>query len=692
VTALFAAATFLGAFLLFLVQPLIAKYILPWFGGGAAVWTTCLLFFQVTLLAGYLYAHLGVSRIGSVRAQVAIHALMLITAAALAWPSIAPGERWEPLASASGESPIGQILLLLVATVGVPCVALSATSPLLHAWYSRICPGTAVYRLYALSNAGSLLALLAYPLVVEPLLPRRMQAIAWSIALCVFAVLCGACAMLAGRHRVVAERETVVEASDDAGFARTFLWLALPACASALLLATTNSITQDFAPIPLLWIVPLTLYLLTFIIAFDRPHWYYRPVFGCLLAASIAGAAYVLFYNDGRLPLAIGVGGVIPAMFFGCMVLHGELARLNPPTRQLTSYYLMIAAGGAIGGSLVAVGAPLLLGTYSELPAALWACCALALVTPLVASRKMPSGIAGVLGIAGVMTAAPVLWSASHLTLAGGTWRSSTRDFYGVLTLWDVQTPEPGVVLHHGGITHGHQFVRPSRRATPTTYYHADSGVGFVLGKDLSLPKPRRVGAIGLGGGTVAAYANAGDSYRFYEISPSVVRVANETFTYLKDARARGATVDTVLGDGRLSMEREPRDLKFDVIVLDAFSGDAIPVHLLTDEAFYLYKQHLSPSGIVCVHVSNNYLDLRPVVVAGANRLGWQSMVVNTDSDDSQARFGARWVLVSADPNQIAKLRAMGGEEPLPALTDKFKPWTDEHADVLHILRWRAGT
>jgi SAM-dependent methyltransferase len=720
VTICFAAATFLGAFLLFLVQPLIAKYILPWFGGGAAVWTTCVLFFQATLLGGYLYAHLGVKRLGT-RGQAVLHGALLLAAAAAALPAIVPSERWKLAGPTT--NPTGQILMLLLATVGLPCLALAATSPILHAWYSRIRPGAAVYRLYALSNLGSLLALLAYPLLMEPMLSRRTQALLWSAYMVAFAVLCGACAMLAARYvprssadagpgrdgHVDGDADGATEpppvpaapltAAEAVAFAdlparrvvkplprsvQLALWLLLPACATSLLLATTNAITQDFAPIPFLWVLPLALYLVTFIIAFDRPAWYSRRVFGVILAVLAAAAAWSLS-DEGVLRARVGVAALTAAMFAGCMVLHGELARVRPPTARLTTYYLCIAAGGALGGLLVAVGAPLLLRSYAEFQISLWVACLLAFVLPMVAERRPPGPILGFLAPVGLLVLGLGLWITPSGYGREGKELTRTRDYYGVLSVWEIDHPDgKGRVLYHGTTTHGHQFTRRDRRALPTTYYYPGSGIDRLLGKRSPVPTPRRVAVVGLGTGTIAAYAQSGDVYRYYEISPSVQDVARTYFSYLGDAEERGATVDVVIGDARLSMEREA-DQRYDVIALDAFSGDAVPVHLLTLEAFQLYTRHLAPDGVMAVHTSNRYLNLQDVVAAAAKQLGWDYAMLQAP-DGRNMGYSSTWVMMSPDPARIdhfERLGSRGGTKQRRTID----PWTDEHANVLGILQ-----
>jgi hypothetical protein len=652
------------------------------------------LFFQAVLLAGYLYAHLGVRRLPP-GAQALLHMAVLIAAVVLALPSVTPAARWQPDAQAGGADPTWRIILLLAATVGLPCVALAATSPLLHAWYGRIRPGAAVYRLYALSNAGSLLALLSYPVLVETLLSRAAQAALWSAGLCVFAALCGVCALIAWRHRAAA-----VAAPDNSGgrtkpalnapnVPRVAMWIVLPACACALLLGTTNTITQDLAPVPLLWVLPLTLYLLTFIIAFDRPAWYVRPLWGTVLALGVAGSAGLLIQGGGDWSLPVIIGTFALTLFAGCMVMHGELARLRPPPSHLTGYYLAIATGGVIGGQLVAVVAPLVLTKYSEFPIALWTCCLLGFAAGPLAQRKAPSGIVIGLAVVGLIGGAAALWAADNRQLSPGAMLVRERDFYGVVSTWEVTlSGGKGVEMIHGGTLHGHQYRLLSLRTMATTYYHVRTGIGQLLGAaNTPLPAgPRRIGGVGLGAGSIAVYARPGDLYRFYEISPAVAAQAEQHFTFLKDARDRGATVEIVLGDGRLSLAAESAgEPPLDVLVLDAFSSDAVPIHLLTTDAFEVYKRRLSPGGVMAVHVSNNYLDLEPVVAAAARRAGWHPLLYKSAPVDD-IRAPAVWVLITPDAAKVDALRALGAALPPPEW-GTATPWTDERANLLGVIR-----
>lgn len=702
----FASATFLGAFLLFLVQPLIAKYVLPWFGGGPAVWTTCMLFFQTVLLAGYAYAHGGARRL-STRAQAAVHVALLVAAVAVAaWfaSSDAARARVGAVAPEGGAelAPVLRILLLLTMMVGVPAFVLSATSPLLNAWYARTAPaaGASVYRLYAVSNAGSLLALVAYPFVVEPALTRREQVVAWSAGVGLFAGLCGCCAVLAAlgdEAEPQAAGRGRNPGTSPVPRAQRLLWLLLPACASVLLLATTNTMTHDVAAVPLLWVLPLGVYLLTFILAFDARRWYRRWVAGIPLTLAAAGVCAALLGVDLVLGFSIAgrVAMLAGALFVCCLVCHGELAALKPPAEKLTAYYLTIAAGGALGGVLVAVAAPLLLDRYFELHAGLWACCALALFTTFVSpsptGRRVPVPLLLMLAVTGLVVLGAFLWSARDPYSHGATPLARHRDFYGVLAVYETDGNDPERatrLLRHGGVTHGRQFLSESKRRMATTYYGQGTGIGVVIGRTRHdparepEPRPTRVGVVGLGAGTLAAYGRRGDAYRFYELSPAVERFARERFTYLSDSAAQ---CDVVLGDARLSLAREAPQ-GFDLLVLDAFSGHAIPVHLLTAEAFDLYRRHLAPGGVIAVHVSNAYVDLQPVVARQAARGGWTALrVSNAVGDDLNAKEAADWIVLTDDAEWVKVIRGAGG---VPPREDPDVPlWTDEYASVYDVLR-----
>ena len=725
----YALTIFISALLLFQVQPLVSKTILPWFGGTPAVWTTCMLFFQVLLLAGYAYAHVVSSRLARTR-QVLLH--LMIMAAALAVLPIIPNPGWKPDGT---EAPTWRILALLAATVGLPYFVLSTTGPLVQAWFSLARPGASPYRLYALSNVGSLLALVSYPFLVEPLVPLRMQAVAWSVGFGVFVLLCAAVAVhLWTRARAdhTPDRPTPATAPHDAspddgppGWDVRVLWIALPACASVLLLAITNHMCLDVASVPFLWILPLCLYLLSFIICFDNQRWYYRPLFAAVFAASLA-AVCVLLALGADPGLKVQVAGYSIGLFVCCMVCHGELVRLKPSPRYLTSFYLCIATGGALGGVGVALVAPAVFCSYFELHIAIWCCGALFVValfrdvfgpgSPRSAWRRwLTVGLSAV--TLGVLAGA--LGAIAAYTV--GRDLSVSRNFYGVLHVRQSDPADPQknmYMLRNGHIDHGGQFVLPARRRLPTTYYGPKSGVGVLLRHYAGLrsvpelpwapiglpwsvrdvlraavgdqtgggptPAPIRVGAVGLGVGTVAVYGRPGDHFRFYEINPGVHRLATTRFTYLHDCLADW---DVVMGDGRLSLEREPPH-RFDVLVLDAFSSDSIPVHLLTREAFDVYVRCLKPDGVLAVHISNRYLDLLPVVRALAHHFHLDTAVIESDDDDAAGVYSATWVLVTANRSLLrtAAIRDATAEDDGTPPDPRYL-WTDDFSNLFDVLK-----
>lgn len=674
---IYAVTIFTGAFLLFQIQPLIAKIILPWFGGSAAVWTTCLLFFQVVLLAGYLYAHL-VTRVLPPRVQASVHVALAV--ASLLLLPIIPSPAWKP---AGGADPILQILGLLAATVGLPYFLLSSTGPLAQAWYVEDRRGAIPYRLYALSNLGSMLALLTYPVLVEPFATTRHQAGFWSFGYGVFVALSMVLALRRRRNASPPSPDFAAEMElEPPGWQTRLLWMLLPACASALLLAVTNHLTQNIAAIPFLWILPLSLYLLSFIITFDRETWYKRTLYLRLLAVALALMTYTMVDDLETTDLRVLIPIFAAGLFVACMVCHGELAHLKPHPRYLTSYYLAIALGGALGGVLVGFIAPHFFRGYYELPVAIGLCGSLALAvlyldpaTPLYRGRWRIAWLA----LAGLL-AALIISLGVGIRSSTADYRIRMRSFYGGLRIMDDGIGEDATrKLMHGTINHGEQFLWAGRSRTPTTYYGRRTGVGIAIRN--SGRTPQRVGVIGLGAGTLAAYGRKGDTYRFYEINPQVIRLANAEFRFLRESEAE---IEIVLGDARLSMEREP-DQQFDILVLDAFSGDAIPVHLLTREAFALYARHMKPDGIMAVHISNRYLDLQPVVEKAASTLHSRGFVIDTE-DAADNVFGATWVLLSSRPGLFDSPPFKEAGAPLHP-GKPVRMWTDDYSNLVQILR-----
>jgi spermidine synthase len=667
---LHAAVIALSSFLLFLVQPLIARLILPWFGGGAAVWTTCMLFFQSLLLAGYAYAHASNAKL-TARRQAILH-IALLAAAAASLP-IAPSERWKPL---GGEEPISTILLLLGAAVGLPYLLLSATSPLVQAWFARAHPGANPYRLFALSNVASLAALIGYPLAVEPFLSNGEQVMGWSWLFGLFALLCAALAW-----RSTAPAAASAAALPDAPppkRSEVLHWLALSATGSVMLLAVTNHVTQNVAAIPLLWLAPLTLYLLTFILAFEGGL-YRSEVFWSFCLAWLMGMAWLLVDTDYQFELPVQLGVYLSGLFVTCLFCHGELYRLRPPPRHLTAFYLTVSAGGALGGLLVAVVAPLVFEGYYELGLAMAAVAFLAALRCAAlhqVARNM--SLAVLMGVTGAAIY-------DGLRFAQDV-RLAARNFYGVLRVREYGTPGEANHLRrlmHGVIMHGEQYLHPADRGRATSYYQHSSGIGAALLGRREHPGPMRVGVIGLGAGTLAAYGRQGDSYRFYDINPRVIDVAGREFTYLADSAAK---IELELGDARLSLEHEPPQ-HFDVLAVDAFSSDAIPVHLITREALALYLRHMKADGIVAFHVSNRFLELVPVVARLARENGAHAVAVYEGSDEDESRTQSDWVLVSRDPQALKSREIVAaGAEPAED-REELRTWTDDYSNLIQILK-----
>ena len=820
----FAVTIFCGAFLLFLVQPLIGKYILPWFGGTPAVWTTCLLFFQCLLLGGYAYAHC-LNHYLSLRAQIIVHGVLLVLAV-ITLP-ITPSESLKPT---GGESPTVQILLLLTLSIGLPYLVLSATGPLIQAWFAKSHPGRSPYRLYALSNVGSLLALLGFPFFVEPWTARSEQVNWWSLGMVLYALVCG---YLVWLMRSVPEpepnkkqEETKETESRMRRGAIWFFWLALPACGTALLMATTNKMCQDVAVVPFLWVLPLALYLVTFIISFDSPRWYVREIYAPLLIVCWAGVVWVMFEGvDVHI-----VGQVVlfcVALFVSCMVCHGELYRLRPEPARLTQYFLGISAGGALGGFFVAVLAPMLFTGYWEYHISLWVVgflfllvqilqrerwllgkwhvrCVLAVcwgtvclvmfrytsfgwaariaitfvpllggwwITSIVLKHwwygrqitelmEIKSAFVGLvlammtlmwgIGMTGALNTnfsftsvwkelTPGLWLALVLLLlnlfvwqsvrrweglkigwawcflllipslialgfglrkqAAGTQQDAVyvdRNFYGTLKInrYTDSLGSPYYLLLNGRITHGCQYEEIELCDRITTYYTEGSGAGLAVALTPKLNK--RVGVVGMGVGTMAGYAMDGDVYRLYDINPLVEKMSSDEvhqFTFRMNAvNVRNAIVDVKLGDARLIMEQELKRgeaQNYDVLILDAFSSDSVPVHLLTKESMELYVKHMNPEGVIAVHISNRYLDLEPVVRRLAKEIHYPMVVAECYSGedfDEDWVYACTWILLTRNEGIIQQLEDHGHVRSDLSQQEDLPLWTDDYASIFRIM------
>lgn len=684
VVLLFAATVFLSAFLLFQVQPLISKFILPWFGGTPGVWSTCMLFFQVTLFLGYVYAHLT-TRFLSQRTQAVLHVALLILAASLL--PITPNDSWKPT---TDTEPVLRIITLLGMCVGLPYFLLSSTGPLLQRWFASQVPGTSPYRLYALSNIGSLLALVSYPFVFEPVLGSPQQAWLWSVGFGAFAALCAVCAMGIVRGSVQEQVSTSNQTSDSVAgpTLRTSLrWFGLAMTASVMLLATTNQVCLDVATVPFLWIAPLTIYLLSFILCFDSNRWYSRKWYSVLLILSLLFVIRVLT-NGAGVSIVLQIITYLSALYLCCMVCHGELAAQKPHPQYLTRFYLLMSAGGAGGGLLVGLIAPMIFSSYWEMHLVLVAALGVGIVVHFRAGHGLdtdtPKPIKMQPGL--LVWPAMLLWAVGALVMDinrnEGANLLTSRNFYGVLQVreTDSSNKQPQRELFHGRIRHGSQLLTRGKEDTPTTYYGRTSGSGLAM-RLHNADKARHIGVVGMGIGTLAAYGKPGDTMRFYEINPEVIRIAQEQFSFLDAAQAK---CELITGDARLSLERES-DHDFDVLVLDAFSGDAIPTHLLTREAFELYDRHLASDGVLCLHISNLHFDLRPIVHALATEFDWHAVGIQNDESEDDGTCLSQWVLLSRKPINPEIHAAAEGEFDLER---RRVLWTDEFSNLATILRW----
>jgi hypothetical protein len=705
----FPAGIFLGSCLLFLVQPMVAKALLPWFGGSAAVWTTCLVFFQALLLVGYLYAHALVTRV-SARRQAWVHAglvglaLLGLAVAALGFGS--PAVPGRALAPHGADGPVPLILAILAGVVGLPYLVLAANGPLLQAWYARCFPGRSPYRLYALSNAGSLLGLLGYPFLLEPVLELEAQGWLWTG---LFVVGLGTCLLLAGRASLrapFAEGAAFPSSGSrpagslpetlGAGRAARLAWLVLAAGSTGLLMAVSNQLGLDVAAVPFLWVLPLSVYLLTFVLCFERERLYVRPLFLLLWAGLALAAGARLWGGGGGSPWSV-IAMQLGLLGAGCMLCHGELARAKPGPAQLTSFYAYVALGGALGGALVGVVAPAVLSGPWEYPLSLGWVSLIAMAALRLQGRWFRNGLLrGLVWVAGCVWLLMLVFALAlerQSALEGAAFLD--RSFFGVLRIDRDDPEEPlreRLVMVHGDTVHGYQFVAPERRRLATAYYGETSGVGRCLrgAQALRPARPMRIGVIGLGVGTLATYARPGDLVRFYEIDPLVVRLARGEggfFSYLADSAGQ---IEVRLGDGRLLLEAELRGgepRRFDLLVVDAFGSDAIPVHLLTREAFSLYREHLAPqTGVLALHLSNKALDLRGLAWAQGQQQGLHSRLV-VDPGDGLERQRSTWMLFASQPEalELPTFRGLEGAGWHPSRAPR--PWTDRYSNLLDVLR-----
>lgn len=700
---LFGVTIFLGAFLLFQVQPILGKFILPWFGGSPGVWTTCMLFFQCLLFGGYAYAHLLSSRL-KLSHQVVVH-IALLTLAMLSLP-ITPGNGWKPTGE---ESPIGRIVLLLAFNVGIPYFLLSSTGPLLQSWLAQSKIIDKPYRLYSLSNVGSMLALLSFPFWFETAFSSSEQSSIWSFGFLVYGALCviGAIGVgyIARRQQVASvlavaknpaltslqsnvtdSEPSIPSAENQHSSAEASLtwdqrlqWIVLACLPSMMLLAITNQVCLDTAVIPFLWIAPLAIYLLSFILTFDSERWYNRRI--CVQLAVISFLAVFAAHKFmSTPPLWLDIVGNFTGLFFVCMVCHGELYASRPSNKYLTTFYLSMSFGGALGGLMIGLVAPNIFRGFYEYQLGILCSIIVFLGTYLrmnpVWKNEVKASTKWMLGLS--LPVCLLIW----FTFNGVSKESiyAVRNFYGVLNVMigpDLENQRQVKKLVHGRIVHGTQFLEEGMEMVPTTYYSESSGVGHALNslKD----RPIRVGVVGLGAGTLATYGKEGDTYRFYEINPDVISLAEQHFTFLSDSKAK---TETVLGDARLVLEREEPQ-QFDLFVLDAFSGDAIPVHLLTKEAMEIYRKHLKPDGKIAIHVSNLYFDLKPIIQGLADDQGFSYQFLFGKRLVAPEVYPSQWALLSPESQWLEQFAAY---QDAPS-TRKPVLWRDDRSNLFEALK-----
>ncbi|MDO9302553.1 MAG: fused MFS/spermidine synthase [Anaerolineales bacterium] len=674
----FALSIFLSAFLLFQIQPMIGKFILPWFGGTPAVWSTAMLFFQALLTGGYAYAYWLVKRQkqGWIHITLLGMTITLLTALGLGWSSpITPPADMRPAAT---NFPVFDIFLLLAVSVGLPYLVLAANGPLMQAWFSRVFPEQSYARLYALSNFGSLLGLLAYPILIEPSFTLLQQGWAWAGGFVLFAVVAG---ILSYRARNEGGVLSHVSTDEKPSPSLRVLWIILSGTASLFLLSVTNQVSQEVAVIPFLWIMPLAVYLISFILTFSDSRWYERRLYALLINFASLAMLWTLT-NADSLNVLVQIAIYNLLLFLACMICHGELYRLRPHADYLTSFYLMVSLGGAAGGIFVNLVAPFIFTGYWEFYLA-WLLTSILLVVMLlprfsgqVSLQARAISLSFLIGI---------------LLLSFGLNKNENelfveRNFYGVIRVREMDKKANSMI--HGMTVHGVQYL--DDRARPTTYYVEDSGVGLLLLNHPKRGQNMRVGVLGLGAGTLAAYAQEGDVYRYYEINPVVVRLAEGEggyFSFLSDSKAE---TTVVTGDARISLEQElaaGEKQNFDVLALDTFSSDSIPVHLVTKESFALYLDQLAPDGIIAAHISNRHLDLRPVLWKLAQEFGLAIVQVDRPASSGDNGFPSEWILLARDPALLEIPALESHAISFEGYATSIKLWTDDYSNLFQILK-----
>jgi hypothetical protein len=734
---LFTLSIFASALLLFVVQPMVAKFILPSLGGSPGVWNTCMLFFQAALLLGYAYSHLLTTRVKSVKTQVIIHSVVLVVAAIIALPISLPN--WTPPAT---ELPVFWLLGLLSVMIGGPFFALSTNGPLMQRWFSATGHRSAKdpYFLYAASNLGSMISLLGYPFLIERVLTRREQSLWWTVGYGVFVVLAIVCGVImlkrvrahAGASATLETAASSAEPAEPLSWGRRLWWVLLAFAPSSLMLGVTQYLTTDIASVPLLWVIPLAIYLLTFIIAFSPRLGFIGVVSRWLLPVSALLVAMVMYLGkDDKLwdewvfnrfmPNATpGEKNIMPWVFaiqlgfllIASLACHGRLAQSRPGVTRLTEFFLWLSVGGVLGGIFNALVAPMIFKQVLEYPIVLVLACLLGLPGVVIPNLSRGVGQAAVAGVRvllcvalGVLLARTIAGSVEIKNEKGEVVARQIaieRTFFGVHRVFSDGTLHS---LMHGAITHGVQLrsavTAPDGQVMgldwPTKYFSPLGPMGDIFrGFNPPPPNPFRVAVVGLGVGTLAMYGHEGQEFDFYEIDPAVKQIASDPalFSYLDIAeKQRGVKTKLIMGDARITLRSAP-EMHYDIIILDAFSSDSIPIHLITLDAVKEYLQKLKPDGMLVFNVTNRYVEVRPVLTKIAELLGLSAYSRDQyPRSDEQAKLleHSTWMVLGRQPEHLRSVpktvgwnrHTVKGNEPL---------WTDDAANMLDVLRWLQPT
>ena len=658
--------TLAGALLYFMIQPMLARFILPSYGGGSHIWTACMLFFQLLLVGGYVYGHV-LSALPQIRHQVIVHGCLILLAFSQ-FPL-------DPVIPEQIDSPVFEILMFLTSSIGLPGILLSSTAVLLPTWFFDELPAHSPYPLYAVSNAGSLTALISFPVLVEPLVDRSVQLSVWSGLFVAYVSVLIYC--LYRRWQLAPTPASAQSQSDNT--ALSMFWFLWPALGVALMLTVTERLTSNVLVVPLFWVLPFAVYLLSYIVSFASDNWYSRRF---NLIAMLA-AACLLGITDQYTGIWLQLTTLMVLLFASCMVCHGEVARLKPPGQGLSLYFLCLASGGALGGLAISIGAPAVFDFNLDLEITLILLVGIGLTLVRAEPAETFRWFLGGLSLATLaFIGLNIVKEASSEQVV-----ERSRTFYGALEVrhLDKGTKHERLLLLNDSSPHGVQFINEDRALIGTGYYSSDSAAAKILADTRRRGiKQRHIALVGLGVGTLATFAGDRDQWRIYELNPEVTRLAEQHFSYLASSKA---TITHIPGDARRSLAAEP-DQNFDVIVLDAFSGDSIPLHLLTIEAFELYLRHLKDNGQIVVLTDTWHVDFSAAMHAIGRQLGLATLGVYTEPGNDE-NWGAEWFVFARDERHLTRLKS--DEDLNDRIDETFPAPTDERASIWSMLRLSPG-